>query len=42
MIVVYPEADHSFHADYRPTYNREAATAGWQRLRAWFKKHGAA
>ncbi|HEV3469932.1 MAG TPA: dienelactone hydrolase family protein [Pyrinomonadaceae bacterium] len=41
-IVVYPEADHGFHADYRPSYNREAATDGWQRLRAWFKKHGAA
>jgi len=41
-VVVYPEADHGFHADYRPTYNREAATDGWQRLLAWFKKHGAA
>ena len=41
-IVVYPEADHGFHADYRPTYNKEAATDGWQKLLAWFKKHGAA
>jgi carboxymethylenebutenolidase len=40
-IVVYPEADHGFHADYRPTYNREAAADGWRRLQAWFKKHGA-
>src|SRR5918993_871964 len=39
-IVVYPEADHGFHADYRPTYNKEAATDGWQKLLAWFKKHG--
>ena len=41
-IVVYPEADHGFHADYRPTYNREAAADGWRRLLAWFKQHGAA
>jgi carboxymethylenebutenolidase len=41
-IVVYPEADHGFHADYRPTYNKEAATDGWQKLLAWFKRHGAA
>jgi carboxymethylenebutenolidase len=38
-IVVYPEAQHGFHADYRPTYNEAAAKDGWQRLLAWFKKH---
>lgn len=41
-IVVYPEAGHGFHADYRPSYNKEAAADGWARLRAWFRKHGAA
>jgi carboxymethylenebutenolidase len=41
-IVVYPEADHGFHADYRPSYNKQAAEDGWQRLLAWFKKYGAA
>ena len=41
-IIVYPEADHGFHADYRPSYNKQAAEDGWQRLRAWFRKHGAA
>jgi carboxymethylenebutenolidase len=41
-IIVYPDADHGFHADYRPSYNKEAATDGWQKLQAWFKKHGAA
>ncbi len=41
-IVVYPNAEHGFHADYRPSYNREAAQDGWQRLQAWFKKYGAA
>ncbi len=40
-IVVYPEAGHGFHADYRPSYNKEAAADGWQRLQAWFKKYGA-
>jgi carboxymethylenebutenolidase len=41
-IIVYPEAGHGFHADYRPSYNKEAATDGWRRLQAWFKQHGAA
>jgi carboxymethylenebutenolidase len=39
-IIVYPEAAHGFHADYRPSYTKEAAADGWQRLQAWFKKHG--
>jgi carboxymethylenebutenolidase len=37
---VYPDAPHAFHADYRPTYRKEAAEDGWQRLQAWFKQHG--
>jgi carboxymethylenebutenolidase len=41
-IVVYPEAGHGFHADYRPSYDKEAAADGWQRLQAWFKKYKAA
>ena len=41
-IVLYPEAQHGFHADYRPSYNKEAATDGWKRLLDWFKKNGAA
>ena len=39
-IVVYPDAGHGFHADYRPSYNPEAAHNGWQRLRDWFRKYG--
>jgi carboxymethylenebutenolidase len=39
-IHVYPDAPHAFHADYRPTYRKEAAEDGWQRLQAWFKQHG--
>jgi carboxymethylenebutenolidase len=38
--VVYPEAPHAFHADYRPSYRKEAADDGWQRMMAWFKKQG--
>jgi carboxymethylenebutenolidase len=41
-INVYPNADHGFFADYRPTYNKEAADDAWPKLLAWFKKNGAA
>src|SRR5216683_340470 len=34
---IYPEAPHGFHADYRPSYRKEAAEDGWQQLQAWFK-----
>jgi carboxymethylenebutenolidase len=40
-IIVYPDAQHGFHADYRPSYNKEAATDGWLRALAWFKANGA-
>ena len=39
---IYPGAPHGFHADYRPSYRKEAAEDGWKRLQAWFKKYGAA
>jgi carboxymethylenebutenolidase len=38
-IVVYPGVGHAFHADYRPSYNAEAATAGWKRCVGWFDKY---
>lgn len=41
-IVVYPDAQHGFHADYRPSYKEDDAKDGWNRLQAWFRKHGAA
>jgi len=41
-IVVYPDAEHGFHADYRPTYNKQDADDGWKRLREWFKANGVA
>lgn len=41
QIIVYPNADHGFHADYRPSYNKESSEDAWQKLLQWFKKHGA-
>ena len=40
QIIVYPRASHGFHADYRPSYQKEAAEDGWKRLLSWFKKYG--
>jgi carboxymethylenebutenolidase len=40
--VVYPDAPHAFHADYRPSFRKEAAEDGWKRCAAWFKAHGVA
>ncbi len=40
--VVYPDAPHAFHADYRPSYRKEAAEDGWKRALAWFKANGVA
>ncbi len=39
-IVVYPQAEHGFNADYRPTYRKDKAEDGWKRLLEWFKKNG--
>ncbi len=41
-IVIYPEAGHGFNADYRPSYNPQAAKDGWKRMQSWFKDHGVA
>ena len=38
--VVYPAAPHAFHADYRPSYRKEAAEDGFRRTLEWFKAHG--
>jgi carboxymethylenebutenolidase len=40
--VVYPDAPHAFHADYRPSYRSAAAQDGWARCVAWFKANGVA
>ena len=41
-IVVYPDAPHGFHADYRPSYREADAKDGWQRMLNWFKTYGVA
>lgn len=41
-IVVYPDAPHGFHADYRPSYRVEPARDGWRRMHDWFWRHGVA
>ena len=40
--VVYKDAPHAFHADYRPSYRKEEAEDGFKRALAWFKAHGVA
>ena len=37
---IYPDAPHGFHADYRPSYRKDAAEDAWNQLQAWFKKYG--
>jgi carboxymethylenebutenolidase len=39
---IYDQAPHAFHADYRPSYRKEAAEDGWKRCLAWFKANGVA
>ncbi|CAL1690037.1 hypothetical protein MMB232_00157 [Brevundimonas subvibrioides] len=34
---LYPDAEHGFHADYRPSYNAADAADGWARLTALFE-----
>ncbi len=41
-IVIYPDVGHAFHADYRPSYNKDAAEDGWKQTLAWFRKYGVA
>ena len=42
QIVVYPDTPHAFHADYRPSYRKDAAEDGWRRCLAWFAANGVA
>lgn len=38
-IIVYPEAEHGFFADYRPTYNKMAADEALREMLKWIKEH---
>ncbi|MBS0344930.1 MAG: dienelactone hydrolase family protein [Proteobacteria bacterium] len=39
-IVLYPEAGHAFHADYRPSFRAADAANGWARMLEWFRTNG--
>jgi carboxymethylenebutenolidase len=41
-LIVYPDTPHGFNADYRPSYRKEAADDGWNRLQSWFAVYGVA
>jgi carboxymethylenebutenolidase len=42
QFIVYPHAQHAFHADYRPNYDEAAARDGWQRCLDWMRANGVA
>ena len=39
-IVIYPDAPHGFHADYRPSYRQADAEDAWKRAIGWFHRFG--
>jgi carboxymethylenebutenolidase len=42
QIVIYPDAPHAFHADYRPSFQKGPAEDGWKRCLAWLEANGVA
>jgi carboxymethylenebutenolidase len=40
--VVFPDAPHAFHADYRPSYRKAEAEEAWALALDWFETHGVA
>lgn len=39
QIIRFPNADHGFLADYRPSFEPESAKQGWKAATGWFKKY---
>jgi carboxymethylenebutenolidase len=39
-VVIYPDAPHGFHADYRPSYRQADAEDAWKRCLAWLRRFG--
>ena len=39
QIHVFDDAPHGFHADYRPSYRKADAEAGWQEMLRWLSKN---
>lgn len=40
QFVVYPDAPHAFHADYRASFRKDTAEDGYQRALVWFQANG--
>ena len=40
-ISIYPDAQHGFNADYRPSYNETGAKEACAKMLVWFHKHDA-
>lgn len=38
-IIIYPDADHGFFADYRPSYNKIASDKAIREMLDWIKEH---
>jgi carboxymethylenebutenolidase len=38
-ILIFPQAPHGFHADYRESYREADAAAAWKRMLEWFERH---
>jgi carboxymethylenebutenolidase len=41
-VIIYPDAPHGFHADYRPSYREADAKDAWTHALAWFKRYDVA
>jgi carboxymethylenebutenolidase len=39
-IVVFPNVNHGFNADYRPSYDKTTATYAWRLAIDWLRDHG--
>jgi carboxymethylenebutenolidase len=42
LVVRYPEAEHGFHCDVRPSYKEDAAKDAWARTLDWLRRNLAA
>ena len=38
-IIIYPDAPHGFHADYRPSYRQADAEDAWKRTLVWLRQY---
>lgn len=38
-VVRYPDAEHGFHCDSRPSYHETSALDSWKRTLSWFETH---